>query len=538
MSNKEEQPFLNITQNSPEASSQFDLVLQFNNPYEFPDHFYTPSFDPPSIPLKQAKHLYTQVFKLDTLSPDCKPDLSSRLEDSLKSLNTLSQLKSMNTLTLYQLIFNDMIMLLQDTLHLRLNLFYSRDYKFIFCKLKASEYNLMVHADMLSYPLQYKRSMKEYHDYMFFSPHVPFRVLTLQGSGRSDNMYMYERYNRYDEEDTSGSLFQSKDRIRLIRDMIESAIDIGEAKRCKILVDYFLLHIDQTNDMLKSEWGSFGKMLKTQRMEMIREYYGENIALHYSWIEYLVRWVVILGILGISVFMLRFILDDIDGNDEEVTGLEVYVLIISILFPMVNVLILIFWKRNMNAFKHTWGIDINQSEGLSQRSNFIGKYIQDPITGKYLKTDFSIPSNTLKHLMVFFINLCFMCISVAATISLKFYAAYLDKDGWSNYAVGILNSLQIKLFNIVNFIQIFHYVATSLNDWLNYESQSDYESALILRLFAFQFLNSYGYLAYVAFLKGRVEGCEGNDCYEELTIHLTYLFIGYILLNLIELSIP
>lgn len=452
MSSKEEQPFLNISQHTSESQFHYDLVLQFKNPYDLPDNFYTPSFPSPSMPIKQARLLYTQLFRLDAFPSDSKPDIFSKLQDTLRSLNTLSQSKSINTSTLYQLIFHDIIMILQDLLHLRISLLYSRDYQFIFCKIKASEYNLMVHADLLNYPLQYKRNMKDYYDYMYFSPYVPFNAISHQLNGKPDNLNLYQRYSSLDSEDSNGSIFQSKDRIRLIKDMLDSGIDISQAKSCKLLLDHYPLHIIPIKNHLIELWGSWTNILKTQRMELIREYYGENLALHFSWIEYLIRWVVIPGILGISLLMLRAVLDDIDGNDDSLTASEVYLLIISVLFPIINVLILIFWKRNLNAFSHKWGIDTHSIEATAQRSSLAGTYIQHPITGRHLKIDFNTSSRVLKQVLSFFITVCFICISIVTTISLKIYSSSIDKNGWDNYAVGILNSIQIKTLNSVSYI--------------------------------------------------------------------------------------
>jgi hypothetical protein len=95
----------------------------------------------------------------------------------------------------------------------------------------------------------------------------------------------------------------------------------------------------------------------------------------------------------------------------------------------------------------------------------------------------------------------------------------------TNYAVvaSIINSVAIILLNVV-----YSKLAISLNNWENHRTDTDYEDALISKTFAFQFVNSYASLFYIAYFKRRAfifgeykDTCKyGDDCIEELTIQL------------------
>lgn len=61
---------------------------------------------------------------------------------------------------------------------------------------------------------------------------------------------------------------------------------------------------------------------------------------------------------------------------------------------------------------------------------------------------------------------------------------------------GICNSLFITVTNAV-----YAKVAKKLNDWENHRTETDHVDALIVKTFAFQFVNSYISLFYIAFLK-------------------------------------
>jgi len=56
-----------------------------------------------------------------------------------------------------------------------------------------------------------------------------------------------------------------------------------------------------------------------------------------------------------------------------------------------------------------------------------------------------------------------------------------------------------------------------MNDWENYEYDSQYNDALILKLYIFQFINSYSSLFYIAFAKSHLEPDENYDCMAELS---------------------
>ena len=58
----------------------------------------------------------------------------------------------------------------------------------------------------------------------------------------------------------------------------------------------------------------------------------------------------------------------------------------------------------------------------------------------------------------------------------------------------------------------------------NHRTDTEYEDALISKLFAFQFVNSYGSFFYIAFIKEGVgDPCQGS-CMFELSFALAIIF--------------
>lgn len=59
------------------------------------------------------------------------------------------------------------------------------------------------------------------------------------------------------------------------------------------------------------------------------------------------------------------------------------------------------------------------------------------------------------------------------------------------------------------------------------------------RQFAFQFVNNFCSLYYLAFVKEHNEGCfHENDCMAEVSLHLLVLLVVFIAFNAIEIGSP
>ena len=66
----------------------------------------------------------------------------------------------------------------------------------------------------------------------------------------------------------------------------------------------------------------------------------------------------------------------------------------------------------------------------------------------------------------------------------------------SSFTGAILNLIGITILN-----QIYGRVAIKLNDWENYQKETEYQDALTIKFFIFSFVNSYTSIFYIAFFK-------------------------------------
>jgi len=117
---------------------------------------------------------------------------------------------------------------------------------------------------------------------------------------------------------------------------------------------------------------------------------------------------------------------------------------------------------------------------------------------------------------------------------------------WPNAVGGIINAVMIFVLN-----KVYGRIAIVLTDWENHRTISDYNDNLLIKLFLFQFVNSYTSLYYIAFFKSGVKiwGIEalrdrchtiddhnklGSGCSEELSTQLLTLLAISIFLGLFQ----
>jgi hypothetical protein len=125
---------------------------------------------------------------------------------------------------------------------------------------------------------------------------------------------------------------------------------------------------------------------------------------------------------------------------------------------------------------------------------------------------------------------------IAAVFGIFVYRAILLATPDSSYGPAVcaaMNSIQIVVFN-----RVYDRIAVYLNDWENYRTETEYEDALIVKLAAYQFVNYYISLFYIAFFKDGIEGCDKGDCLGELNYSLWIMFLINVIFNFIELGVP
>jgi hypothetical protein len=77
------------------------------------------------------------------------------------------------------------------------------------------------------------------------------------------------------------------------------------------------------------------------------------------------------------------------------------------------------------------------------------------------------------------------------------------------------------------------------NEWENHRTQTEFEDAMIFKVFLFQLFNNYAALFFIAFVKSSLwDGCDSGDCMGELFDQMVSIFLVRFAMNTVEIGGP
>lgn len=419
-------------------------------------------------------------------------------------------------------IVSAIVWILQVHCELNVNLYLSRDQSQVFCTLHSSEEVLERRAEFVRYRLQTSKpaEFSPNLDFMHVFPYVEFHQSLKE---REVNGLM--RYDDNGEETEKGSLFTLCDKTRLVFSLISSGFSLSWLQEEGLLLDHYCVHKTLHKDQLLRRWATLSALFKPQPLSMVRNYFGEKVALYFAWIDFYYHAMMWPAVAGSLCFLLSLFCD-VESGQTLTLSFSVFLAIWASVFDHL-------WSRSERKLAWKWGT-VNSADTEEQRAEFQGPLTEDPVTGRDIKAREGT-MGTLKRLLSFSVLAVFVTIVIAAVIGIFIYRAILlqkgDQDG--PLLCALLNAVQIRVMNV-----IYTLVARKMNDWENHETETKYMDAFSLKLFLFRFVNCYVSLFYIAFIKQYFEGCEGQKCSEELAFQLAIIFLMNMSLNLMELGWP
>uniref|UniRef100_A0A7M5WJ25 Anoctamin n=2 Tax=Clytia hemisphaerica TaxID=252671 RepID=A0A7M5WJ25_9CNID len=256
-------------------------------------------------------------------------------------------------------------------------------------------------------------------------------------------------------------------------------------------------------------------------------------------------------ILGIIVFVYGFI---VAYNTKEKVSVEAVTGWVTKAFdnnatPYFAVIICLwgtvfceYWKRTNALLAYKWDVDLFE-EQETNRPQFIGTTVKkNPVSGEY-EPHYPKWRKVLKSMGSMSIILFMVCLVVTSVVSVVVYKVVSRVDWFKTITNGafassmtssVLNSISILLLG-----RLYKTLAYKLTEWENHQTKTKYEDALILKLFGFQFVNSYASLFYIAFFRQRTsegvfnlgteysDSCgDNNDCMSLLSLQVAVLMIA------------
>ena len=386
-----------------------------------------------------------------------------------------------------------------------------------------------------------------------------------------------------------------------------------------ILLDAYPLHdgptLENSNDRpvndrqrLQSDWASFRRIFKYQPIPAIKSYFGEKVALYFAWLGFYTTFLVPASIIGILCFVYgiasAFDNDAVNEICNEVPSktkdnkfymcplcdkiCSYYLLqtqgclyakithffdneatlFFSSVMAIWATIFLEFWKRKQVSLAYDWHAMDFEEEEERPRPEYLARVTQlkpNPVT---LKSEPYMPPREKYYrfmgafgVVFFFIVLVLGAVVGVIVFRAAFYIFLIRQDletlrSKSKLVVSACAAcINLIAINLLKFV--YQRIALWLTQWENPRTNTDYEDSFTVKMFWFQFVNTYASIFYVAFFKTdvftgspgqykrftsakfRFEGCSVQGCFLELTIQLIIIMVGQqIIGNIMEIVIP
>jgi hypothetical protein len=366
-------------------------------------------------------------------------------------------------------------------------------------------------------------------------------------------VYMFTVYGRYETSqgdslyavpEGEGSPFSKLVRLKLINYMLRAhlhqggcGLEISKMLFKKTLLSMFPLHDRLISDQIIHNSCKLCVAPWNAPFDDIREYFGEKLTLYYVFIGHYSRWLTIPALVGL-VFQL-VVWGTMNFSSPV---LPFYSLILCVW----AILMLEYWKRQESFTALQWGMtEFEQEE--PDRPEFKGHPIRSFIDGKEML--YYPPEEAMDNLANS--GSCvgaymLLVLGVVASIYVLRFSIEAQVGTYASTIASVLNTVQITIFNY-----IYRGIVIKLTDFENPRTDTIYEDSLIMKLFVFQFVNSYASFFFLAFIAlylakskdidddSTVGQCGANTCMYPLSVNLAIIFgVRLTVTNFLDIFIP
>jgi hypothetical protein len=275
------------------------------------------------------------------------------------------------------------------------------------------------------------------------------------------------------------------------------------------------------------KWWEF--MLPAHKIEAVRDYFGENVALYWKWVGYLMSSLILLAVVGSGSLLVEAF--DQTPNNFTTTPYAVFA-------GFWATFLMHFWRRSCAHQCLKWGA-LDLDEALEPpRPEFRGEKRINPVTDKP-ELHYENYKRRGAYCFSFFVigcSLVFLGLVTWGLFFLRHMAHHDYKSPNAPFYFQMINACVVEFFN-----SRWSIWAKWLTDFENHKTLRQYQSHLLAKSFVFKFFNSYVSLYFIAFFKGHdtIFGpkmrCRNNDCLVDLGSQLAcFMFVRIFISNLFE----
>jgi hypothetical protein len=280
---------------------------------------------------------------------------------------------------------------------------------------------------------------------------------------------------------------------------------------------------------LEEKWLRMIQAPWKQRVDLVKDYFGEKTGLFFLWLGHYTTWLLPAGVIGVFAWI-NVVSDDNNPSAAVMPYFATFVAIWSTLF-------LEYWKRKEKTAAMKWGT-VGCEDAEQTRPEFEGEPSVSPVDGSPIRY---FPRKQFLFRLFLSTNVIAVLVLVVLCVVAGIFFLRIILSKMRDLVVGgvqtgsiitaLINAVQIQVLNAV-----YNSVAIRLTDYENHRTNTEYEDSLIAKTFIFQFVNSFSSLFYIAFIKPYIldlDPCVGS-CMAELqsslgTIFLTRLATGSVL---------
>ncbi|KAF0693578.1 Aste57867_15443 [Aphanomyces stellatus] len=376
----------------------------------------------------------------------------------------------------------------------------------------------MYHDDLAEKKKNAKKKMPKTYRYNAFAPY--FRKNSMQ--------YLYKRHSTQLDlptTDVAPSVFQVTDCLKLLHMIVHDEFDTTRMLSNGLLAGFSCLHsasrFEWTNIVsLSSSWLAYWRPRHLpgepdpdkhfflnflfriypfrQPLTAVREYFGEEIALYFSWLAFYAQCLMFPVLTSVVYVVLRhgnWHSYNPAGELEDMT-LGLVVLVWAFVYAKC-------WQRKNYMVAIKWGMHGIEDEE-EDRADYYGKEEVNPITNEVERV---FPEFMRIQLQVASL-LAVGSIAMAYVLAVIFLFS-LQKRLVANMGVlwGVTLGSMLQVVVIQANSTYTSFVAHWLNERENYRTQSEFEHYLIMKLFGLRSLHHFAALVFTAFLKKSTFGC-------------------------------
>ena len=111
----------------------------------------------------------------------------------------------------------------------------------------------------------------------------------------------------------------------------------------------------------------------SQPLDAIAEYFGENVAFYFAWVQFYTKWLILPSIAGFWLFVLQ-----IQSGSIDHPLLPFY----SLFMAVWATFFLVFWRRRKHELAYRWGVLFHEDEEVP-RPEFYGELRRSEIHGEW-----------------------------------------------------------------------------------------------------------------------------------------------------------